>query len=210
MRSSRSIRSLAVLASVGLIFGAFMAPAEAGKKKKKKKPVPVACPAFAPSEPESDSAETAEALEAPVQKVTAAHTEAAPLVVEYEHGPAFWDPALGTPVHEDTQFFNFQVEGAGGLHIKAEWAASPSDLDLYLYDGGARVASSGSFNAAAVDATVIDFSAGGNGGVGFETIPGFGITNCQGLTLESRAFITPGEAVTLKVWLGEVGDNVQE
>ena len=208
MRSGRLIRSLAVVSSVALIFGAFVAPAEAGKKKKKK---PVACPAFTPAEPETDSHEGAEALEAAVQKVTAAHTEAAPLVVEYEHGPAFWDTVTQTPVQESTEFFNFQVEGAGGLHVKAEWAAGPSDIDLYLYEDGTRVASSGSFNFVPVDASPVqDFSAGGNGGQGFETIPGYSVVSCKGLTLESRAFITGGEPVKLKVWLGEVGDNVQE
>ena len=204
MRSGRVIRTLAVVASVGLIFGAFVGPAEAGKKKKKK---PAACAAFSPSEPETGSHEGAKATEAAVQQVTAAHTEAAPLVVEYEHGPAFWDTVTQTPVHESTEFFNFQAQGAGGLHIKAEWSGAEHDIDLYLYEDGTRVASSGAFNPAPVPGV---FDAGGNGGQGFETIPGYGVSACKGVTLESRAFISHGTPVTLKVWLGEVGDNVQE
>ena len=204
MRSGRVIRTLAVVASVGLIFGAFVAPAEAGKKKKKKV---AACPTFAPSEPTTDSHEGAEALEAPVQKVTAAHTEAAPLVIEHEHGMAYWDTVTQTPVQESTEFFNFQAEGAGGLHIRAEWPGVQNDIDLYLYSDGERVSSSGAFNPAPVP---LVFDAGGNGGQGFESIPGYPVAACNGLTLESRAFISTGDTVTLKVWLGEPGENLQD
>src|SRR5688500_750099 len=49
----RTIRGIAVLASVGLLVGAFaVGPAEARKKKKKKKPV--ACAPYAPGENGAD------------------------------------------------------------------------------------------------------------------------------------------------------------
>ncbi|MGI8407379.1 MAG: hypothetical protein ACR2L3_02585, partial [Actinomycetota bacterium] len=204
MSVSRSFRGIAVVASASMVLGAFVAaPAEAKKKK--------SCPAFQAVEPVSDSGETAEALEAEVVKVTDKATADKPIVIEYEHGPALWDTATQTPIVEDTTFFNFQVQSkkpAPGLHLEMTWPTpSESDIDMYLYDAaGARVASSGASNLAPVPG-VLD--AGGNGGMGFETIPGNPAVNCAGYTVESRAFMTTGQMMTLTVYLGEVGDNVQ-
>lgn len=200
-----SLRALAVMASIGLLAAAFAAPpAQAGKKKK-----PFACPpatAAVPAEGHSSNAD--EAAEAQVVNVTSAATEEAPLVVEYEHGAALHDPALGTPVQEDTKYFAFQVVSktpGAGLYLKMEWPGTESDIDMYMYDsGGAEVANSGAFNPVPVPMV---FDAGGNGGQGYESIPGFPADPCAPYTIESRAFLTPGEPMTLSVWLGEAGDS---
>jgi hypothetical protein len=196
---SRSIRTFAVLASAGLIVGAFAAgPADAAKKKKKK--VPFACApvtATAPSAGHSANASEAEAAE--VVNVTSAATEDAPIVIEYEHGPALSDAGA-----EDTKYFAFQVvsKTAGpGLYIKQEWDGVYSDIDMYMSDAsGAEVAVSGAYNPAPIPGVT---DAGGNGGQGFESIPGFPAAPCSPYTIESKAYATPGEAMTLSVWLGE-------
>lgn len=202
--NSRSIRTLAVLASTGLIVGAFAAgPADAAKKKKKK-PVP-ACAEFAPPPVTSGGTTGSDAIEAEVSQVTTAHTAEAPLVIEFEHGAALWDAATHAPVQEDTKYFGIQLPPGvpqSGLFVRLDWPTpSPSDVDLYLYDDtGTEVANSGAFNFAPVPG-VLD--AGGNGGMGFESIPGLAVDQCSGYVVESQAFLTAGEPMTLSVWLGE-------
>ena len=210
MKNGRIVRSLALIATASLVLGAFAAvPADAKKRKKK----PKGCATFAPAVPASNSGETAEAAEAPVVQVTSAATAEKPIVIEYEHGPALWETATQTPLQEDTAFFNFQVVGTAGLHLRMEFGEE-SDVDMYLYDGatGTRVASSGAANQAMVagDPTGFGLDANGNGGMGFESIPGYSATNCAGFTVESRAFMSPGTPVTLTAWLGEVGENIPE
>ena len=208
MSKSRSIRTLSVIASAALIVGAFIAgPADA---KKKKKPKPVAgCPAVTPIEPNSDSTQTAEVLEQPVVTVTDAHTADAPLVFEYEHGPALWRIDQ-VPVEEDTVFFNIQVDSANpdaGLYVFQEWAKQPgSDMDLYIWDvvTGEEATHSGSSNVTPVPvAEGGEYHGQNTGAWGLESVSGFPVTDCAGFTVESRAFSTAGEAMTLSVWLGE-------
>ncbi len=202
MSISRSFRNIAVVASAAMVLGALAAtPAEAKKKS---------CPAFVPVEPNSDSQESAQALEAEVVKVTDKATADKPIVIEYEHGPALFLGGLA-PIVEESVFFNFQVQSkkpAPGLHVEMTWGTpSASDLDMILYGlGGSRLAGSQATNAAPVPGQL---DARGNGGMGFETIPGYRALNCFGYTLESRAYMTAGDAVTLKVYLGEVSDNVR-
>ena len=208
MNGNRLLRTASVVASAALILGAFVAaPADAKKKKK-----PAGCPAFVPVEPASDSGETAEVLEQPVVKVTDAHTAESPLVFEYEHGAALWT-ITQDPIQEDTVFFNLQIESknpAPGLYVFQEWAKQPpSDMDLYLWDGatGEQAASSGSSNVAPTPVpplpVVGDAHGQSTGAWGLESISGFPVTSCAGYTAESRAFTTPGEDMTLTVWLGE-------
>jgi hypothetical protein len=206
MANSSRRKGLVLVLSSLLVFAAVMAgPAEA--KKKKKPPKPAGCAAFTPIEPNSPSGETAEVLETPIVKVTDAATAEKPIVIEYEHGPALWDTLSQEPIIEDTVFFNFQVEttqAAPGIHIFQEWAAHPpSDMDLYLYDGatGEQLAVSGSANAFPMPVSQVPGQ--GTGAWGLESIPGFAVTNCAGYTVESRAFTTAGESMTLTVWLGE-------
>lgn len=200
--TQRSLKTISALASLALVAGIMVGgAADAGAKKKKKKGV--TCDAFTPVEPKSNSGETAEALEAEVVKVTNASTEEKPLVVEYEHGPALWETATQTPIHEDTVFFNIQAAPKSpttGVYARIEWSSpSADDIDLYMYDAaGDEVAVSGAFNAAPVG----PFES--NGGNGFEFIEGHPANQCDGFTLESRAFATEGEAMSLKLWLGEV------
>ena len=208
MTSAATLRRTMVVALCALLIAAMgAAPADAKKKKKKKKPPVPACPVFTPAEPDSESGETAEALEAEIQMVTAAHTEEAPLVIEYEHGPAFWETVTRTAVMEDTMFFNIQVDNpaapTSGLYIRQEWPSpSLSDMDLYLYDSsGAEVEASGAFNQTPVPLPLGGFE---TGAMGYESISGFVAGQCSGYTIESRAFTTLGESMTLKVWLGEI------
>lgn len=196
MRSTSSLRPLTVVLCLALVAGAFaVTPAQAGKKKKKFSCAPAT--AAAPTEGHSGNAE--EAAEAEVVNITAAHTEEAPLLIEYEHGPAL------DPVAEDTLYFAFQVVSktpGAGVYVLQEWPGSMSDMDLYMYDSaGTEVAYSGSFNPSGLP------DSGGNGGQGFESIPGFPADPCSPYTLESKAYATMGEPMTLKIWLGEAGDS---
>lgn len=198
---SRSVRTLAVLASAGLIVGAFAAgPADAAKKKRKK----FSCaPATAAVPAAGHSSNAEEAAQAEVLNVTQAATEEKPLVVEYEHGPAVSDIGV-----EDTKYFAFQVvskKPGAGAYVKIEWPGTVSDIDLYMYDAaGTEVAQSGAFNPVAIPGVT---DAGGNGGPGFESIPGFPAEPCSPYTIESKGYATPGEAMKLSIWLGEAGDS---
>lgn len=192
---SRSVRTLAVLASAGLILGAFVAgPADAAKKKKK--------PACAPYATAVEAA-----AEGPVVQVTEAATADAPVVVEFEHPASLVQEAPQLPDTQDEKYVNIQVtsKAPAGLYVKEEFN-SRHDIDLYLFDeAGEEVASSGAFNPAPVNvADRIDFSSGGRGGETFESITGFEAAPCQGFTAESIAFATPGTPVKMTIWLGEV------
>lgn len=198
---SRSVRTLAVLASAGMIVGAFAAaPADAAKKKKK----PFNCaPATATAPAKGHSSNAADASKAAVVNVTAAATAEAPLVTEFKHGPALSEAHV-----EDTQYFAYQVVSktpGQGLYVKLEWPGKMSDIDLYMYDAsGEEVALSGAFNPVAVPGLL---DSNGNGGVGFETIPGFPADPCSPYTIESKAYATPGEPMKISVWLGEATDK---
>ena len=197
------IRSVAVLASAGLLMGAIVGstPAQAAKR----------CSKFKPGTPATDS-NTDAVKSTKVKKITDRYTAKKPLTIKFSHGPAAWllanpqDPTSSSqvPIVEDTKWFNFQVDSKKrfvGLYIRQEWPTpSASDLDLYMYDrSGARVGTSGEFNVA--PGTGLGT---GEGGMGYEQISGFGATDCSGYTVESRAFTTHGENVTLKVWLGSI------
>lgn len=207
MKSSR-IRTVAVLASAGLLVGAFaVGPADAAKRKKK----PFSCAPATPTAPASDHAGADAAPEAPVTAITEAATEEKPVVIEYQHGPALYVFGTAQPIQEDNAYFNLQVVSKKpdqGLYILQEWGNDVTDLDLYLYDdSGNQVAYSGAFNAAPQNTPVGDFSGPGDtGGVGFESISGYPAVPCVAHTIESVAYMTNGEPVTLKVWLGPVGE----
>lgn len=200
------IRTIGVTAATGLLVGALVggsaAPASAAKR----------CKAFKPGTPISDSPSAVDAKNEKVVKITDKATQAKPYTVNYDHGPAAWllanpqDPTGTSQValQEDTKWFNIQVDSKKrfvGLYTRIEWAATPvSDIDLYIYDkSGARVGTSGEFNQAPGQGLGT-----GDGGNGYEQVLGMGVTDCSGYTIESRGFTTPGEAMTLKVWLGSV------
>lgn len=193
--TSRWIRTVAVLGSVGLIVGAFAAaPADAAKKKKKG----VTCAPFETSfEP---------AAEAEVVRVTEAATEEKPIVVEFSHPASIVQEHPALPDTQDEQYVNIQVvsKAATGLYIKDEFS-SRHDIDLYLYDSaGEEVDSSGGFNTLPVTIGPVDFTSGGRAGENYESIVGFPADPCAGYTAESVAFASPGTDGTFSIWLGEV------
>ncbi len=193
---SRSVRTLAVLASAGLIVGAFAAgPADAAKKKKK--PKTLTCDTFTPG--------MEEAAEAEVVKITPAATEENPVVIEYEHGMAGPSiPLVGHPGLTESQYFNIQLYGAPntGLWLKQEFS-DRHDLDLYLFnEAGEEVAHSGGFNTLPQA-----YDSDGNATENSENIPGYPGDQCAGYTIESIAYLTPGTDVKLSIWYGEVTDS---
>lgn len=203
MQARKSVKIAGVITSAALVVGALAAgsPANAGATQ---------CRKYKPAVPITDSENRDDAPKAKVVKVTDARTQKKPLVISYDHGPAFW--FIADPVDaegqraavEDTKWFNVQVDSTKrmvGLYVRQEWAATPvSDMDLYMYDKyGSQAASSGDFNQ--VQGTPLN---SGTGGQGFEQVSGLGAKDCSGYTIESRAFTSPGEAMKLKIWLGKV------
>ena len=195
---SRSIRTLAVLASAGLIVGAFVAaPAEAAKRKKRKPP---ACAAFT-SELAGDAA---------VNKLTDAHTAEAPLVLEVETPAGVGssstdapsdDPSHGAPAHT---FVPVQIDSAAaetGLYATLEYTF-PLDYDLWIRgDDGVAIAGSAGYIPG-----VPFFDGTGYGGhttQGAENVEGLITADCTGYTVDIVSATTPGETVTLKLWTGE-------
>jgi len=178
------VRFIAVGAAIALVGATFVSPAVAAKKGKAPK-----CGQFAPG--------VEEAAEAEVLKVTPKATEAKPLVIEYEHGPALWPKT-------EHLYFNIQIFGpSSGLYVRQEFS-DRHDLDLYLFDGaGEEVASSGAFNPTPVAVGPLDFTSGGNGGTNYESINGYPVATCEGFTIDSTNFASPGTATVLKIWLGE-------
>lgn len=193
MHSSR-VRALSCAAGVLLLVGAVGAEGLAGPGKKGKKKRP--CPAFAPGVEDAQEAETL--------KVTRKATEKKPLAIEFEHGPAA--PEVAT----ESLYFNLQVQPKAkqtGLYLRLEFD-DQSDVDLYLYDeSGEEAAVSGAFNPAPIPGAT---DAGGNGGPGFESIPGHAAARCEGFSVESRAYLTQGTPAVLKAWLGKPAPAEEE
>ena len=164
------------------------------------------CAAFQPVQPDSPASQSAEALDAPVLVVGPSATEESPLTVDYSHGPAFWE--FENRVHEDEVFFNLQVKTPAkrGLHVRIDFAnGEVNEADLFLYgEQGQRVASSATFGVA----SPVGFSDPGNGGVGYDYIPGYRAASCDGFTVESRALWGPGGDATLSLWLGPIGKDI--
>lgn len=192
---SRSIRTLAVLASAGLLVGAFAAaPADAAKKKKKKPP---ACAPWTPPE---------KSAEAEIVKVTDAATAEAPIEIEVETAPGVGSgrPGGSLPLGEGTSeaFVNVQVDSAlpsAGLYATIEFTPT-WDYDLYLDDStGTEVAHSAGFLNQSFTA-----GAAGESGIGSENIYGLETADCDGYAVDIAGATTPGETVLLKLYLGEV------
>jgi hypothetical protein len=204
MTMGKWTRVVGTALTVGLLAGALSSgtPAQAAKR----------CGKFKPAVPISDSASRTEAPKQKVQTITDKYTQAKPYKVEYTHGPALWWPADPADAEgqaaavEDTKWFNIQVDSKKrfvGLYVRVEWSPTPvSDIDLYMYDkNGGAAAQDGHWNQLPEEANPTGLQ-GGN--PGFEEIAGFGATDCSGYTIESRAFNSPGESMTMKVWLGSV------
>lgn len=193
----RSMRTVAALSSACLVLGAFIAvPAEAKKKKKK----PKACAAYTPSSWSADL---------PIELVTDAHTADAPLEIEVEVPAGVGFTSNTSPDDGDGEashaFTNVQVDSAAattGIYAQVEYTPI-FDYDLFLRDAsGVALAFSAGF---APGVPLLDGT--GNGGhtdVGSENVDGLEISDCDGLLVDVGGATTPGETVTLRVWLGEI------
>lgn len=150
--------------------------------------------------------------EIPVVKVTDRATEKDPLRIEFEHDTSI-DYRPVSNVKEDSDLFNFLVDSdrrSVGLYVSLEWSSpSASNIDLYLYDDvGEQFAWSEWFNNPVADAAYeAAFDDHGHGGMGYESILGYKTRGCFGFTALSSASITPGEEMTIKVWLGKPQPN---
>lgn len=182
-----SVRTLvAAVATCALVAGVLAAPAAGAKKGRALK-----CGPFASG--------VEEAAEAELVKVTPKATEEKPVTIEYEHGASLY------PASTEHLYYNVQIYGPSrGLYILQEFD-NHSDIDLYLFDAaGEEVASSGAFNPAPIPGVT---DAGGNGGIGYESINGYPVATCDGLTIESSAYATMGTPASLKIWLGEAASE---
>lgn len=193
MRNGRIIRSLAVMASAGLVMGAFFAvPAEAKKKK------PKGCAAYAPGEA---------GAEAPVTQVTSANTADAPASLEVELGAGVGagrnpePPPNGEGQFVSHAFANLQVDSASAsdvLNVRITWTEIPYDYDVYLDTAdGTEVASSAGYGPIAGGS---DYA---SSDLGSETIVAYPVSDCEGFTVDVVGATTPGGTVTVDYWLGE-------
>jgi len=194
---SRSVRTLAVLASAGLILGAFVAgPADAAKKKKKK---PV-CATYTPTEWGAGQ---------PINIVTDKHTAEAPLVIEVETHEGLGFTSADAPEDDPTNpvshaFLNVQADPAAattGLYGMIEFNPVWDYDFLFRGDDGAALAYS-----AGGAPYVGPFDGTGHGGQahpGTEQIDGLTSGDCTGYLVDIVSATTPGDTVTLKLWLGD-------
>lgn len=197
--TSKSMRQIAVLASATLLLAAFVAgPADAGKRKKKP-PVPVCTPYASPewaTDAETTVVTDAATAEAPVEVVIA--TDAG-LGLTSTDGSAGDE---GAPSHK---YHNIQVDTAAAaakLFVRAEFTpAWDYDLFLRLADESS-VAYEADFNPATAEGqTPVGGYEGGHSEPGASQIDGYSSTDCAGFTVDLASGITPGEDVTVTIWL---------
>ena len=198
MRYRRGLRSIAVLSSAALVLGAsFALPAEAKKKKKK----PKVCAAYVPAQWGEGQ---------PINLVTDAHTAEAPLEIAVPTSPGLGTSSGEPPAEEDTNpvshaFLNVQVDSKlKEVGLYATVTHTPGfDYDLYIRDnGGTGLAYSAGFLAGGPEFTG-GTGNGGHTGVGSENIDGLTTPDCGGYLVDIISATTPGEEVTLTLWLGE-------
>ncbi len=193
-------KTIAVAAAAALIVGAFGAPAEAKKKKKKPPPVAAGCAAYTPSQWGTGQ---------PVNVVTDAHTAEAPLELTVptaaglgSSSPNPPEEAVDNPITR--VFLNVQVDSANPtVGLYGSIAYTPIfDYDFYIRgDDGTGLAYSAGF---APGVPLLDGTGhGGHTGAGTENIDGLNSADCQGYLVDIISASTPGEDVTLKLWLGE-------
>lgn len=190
---SKSLRTLAVVASTTLVLGAFVAaPAEAKKKK--------ACPKFTAPDWAADAETTV---------LTEAATAEEPVTLEFTTGPGagttnadYPDDGNGTLSHS---FQNIVVDSkAKSANVFARIDFLPAfDYDLFLrVSAGPSVAYEADFNPfTAAGPTPVGGYSGGSAGPGFSQIDGYTTADCSGYTVDIASSITPGGPVTLTLWL---------
>ena len=201
MRSSRSVRTIAVVGMSALVLGAFgAAPADA---KKKKKPAP--CSAFQPGEKGTDK---------PTLVVTDTATEAAPALQ-----PVSLDAEVteGIVSHAE-DVFNIQVDSKAkeaGLYILFEFQERRDyDLNVWHTDGSYAARSHGFQPILGLNETV-DAEQGNLGGhagestTSSEKIVGLRTSDCGGYTVSAENFLGEGGDFEVKVWLGEIQNDAQ-
>jgi hypothetical protein len=203
MKTSRTLRTVAVLASAAMVLGAFVAgPAEAKKKKKKK---PAVCAPFTSS---------IEGADKPTVVVTDAATEAQPLVqpvtLDMSAGDADLLGAGAPPAAHD--HLNIQVDSKAkdaGLYVLFEFP-DRRDYDLnLLHQDGSYAARSHGFNLLLGAHAAVDENFGNLSGHGGESTPtseklvGIRSTDCGGWTLDVANYLGEGGEMEVKLWLGE-------
>jgi hypothetical protein len=194
MKSSRLLKTTAVVGATALILGAFVAgPADAKKKKKKPKPPPVCAP-YTPAEGGAG---------APITLVTDAATVDAPVTatVAAEAGLGVGGLAEQGIAYAYT---NVQVDSAlpsTALNIRLEMTEF-EDYDLVVQNpDGSEAASAQGFNPE--PAVFNDNTHGGHTEVGAEVIDALPTSDCQGYTLVIKTASGIGGDLTVKYWLGE-------
>ena len=192
---SKTLRSLAVLASAALVVGAFVAPADA--KKKAKKCAPYASPSWA--------------VDAETTVLTDKATADAPVEVELTTAPGVGftsadDPSGGTG-DVTKVYHNVVVDSAAAsapLSVRVEYAPV-WDYDLFLrIPAGPSLAYEADFNpATAAGPTPVGGMEGAHAEPGASQIDAYPSPDCAGYTIDVSSAITAGGAVTVKMWLGE-------
>lgn len=176
-------------------------PPKKGKGKKKKKGCPPQkpsgpppCPTYAPGEA---------AAEAETTVLTDAATADAPVTVEIDTAEGLGvgrEGDLATFVSH--AFHNVQVDTSAaetGLYAGIEFTPV-LDYDLYLdLADGTNIAASAGFMIQGTDGNDADSETA----PGSETILGVKSADCQGYTLDIVSATSPGETITLSLWLGE-------
>lgn len=136
---------------------------------------------------------------APIAQLTDAANAQSPLTIQYEHSASVQTAA------QENLYFNVQIYSRRkhpGIYVRQEFD-SASDVDVALFNnGGQQVAQSTAFNLVPVTVGPFNGSSDGSGSFGYESINGFRVGRCEQYTLESRAMLTTGTSVTLKIWLG--------
>ncbi len=194
---TRTIRTIAVVASAALLVGAFAAvPAEAKKRKKGKKKAPAACAAYTPGEKGAGQ---------PITVVTDAATAEEPVEVALDTAPGLGfssEEGEGNPDEGATShaYTNLQVDSAAsstGLYVMIEFQPT-WDYDLWLrdashvpveYSAGFLVETFGSDRA--------------QSDLGSESVQGVPVADCAGFTVDAANAAGPGGEITVKYWLGE-------
>jgi len=163
------------------------------------------CAAYTPGE---------QGAEAENLSVTSANTAEAPLeiTVDQKMGMAN-DLGLGRYDGTAHAFRNVQVDSDGseaGLYIRYVFPAY-EDHDLYVnYADGTEAAHVGGFNAAPVNAVVINFDGTGSGGHserGAEQLDGLRTPDCGGYTVDFSNYLGQGGKYKVLMWLGEIKND---
>lgn len=135
--------------------------------------------------------------------VTDKHTEGRPLEVTFDQPAAVLFVEGPSPIGDARIETPIRIASATrypDLHVRAEWPTpSVTDLDLFLWNRwGEPIRSSESWNIQPLD----DLDSTNTGGPGYEYIKGAPVEGCGRYTVMTGAWHTPGEKVTLRLWLG--------